>query len=322
MKNTLETRLGIFFALAFIAAIIIIEMLGGPEFFKRGYRLKARFNNVQELKVGDTVKMAGVQIGRVDDIDFGDGKVTVTMKINNRKAAIKTDSQATIKFLGLLGQNYIAISFGTATAPRAETELSTLEQPDLNSLMTKLDHVAAGVEHMTANMGGDNFSNLLGPFNDFFKESKTNLSATITNIQRISAQIAEGKGTVGKLVMEDSLYNSALTAVTNVNDTVSFIQGAANEAKNLIAGVREGQGTLGRLAKEDALYRETTNAVTQLREIFEKINHGQGTAGKLVNDEALLKNVKMTLQKLDKATEGLEDQGPLSVLSIFSSKLF
>jgi phospholipid/cholesterol/gamma-HCH transport system substrate-binding protein len=38
--------------------------------------------------------------------------------------------------------------------------------------------------------------------------------------------------------------------------------------------------------------------------------------GKLVNDESLLKNVKMSLQKLDKATEGLEDSGPMSVLGM------
>ena len=62
--------------------------------------------------------------------------------------------------------------------------------------------------------------------------------------------------------------------------------------------------------------------MANLREILEKVNKGQGTVGKLVNDQEFLKNAKMTLQKLDKATEGLEDQGPLSVLGIVVSKLF
>ena len=64
MKNTLETRLGIFFALALIAAFLIMEMIGSFDFFKRGIRVHARFNTVQELKEGDPVKMAGVQVGR------------------------------------------------------------------------------------------------------------------------------------------------------------------------------------------------------------------------------------------------------------------
>ena len=66
MKNSLETRLGLFFALAFITAVILFEMIGGLDFFKRGFYVRAQFNNVQELKKGDAVKMAGVEVGRVD----------------------------------------------------------------------------------------------------------------------------------------------------------------------------------------------------------------------------------------------------------------
>jgi len=59
MRNTLETRLGIFVALAVIAAVLILETVGGVDRFRRGYHLKADFRTVQELKVGDRVKMAG-----------------------------------------------------------------------------------------------------------------------------------------------------------------------------------------------------------------------------------------------------------------------
>ena len=62
--------------------------------------------------------------------------------------------------------------------------------------------------------------------------------------------------------------------------------------------------------------------MTNLKEIFQKINQGQGSVGKFVNDDSFYKNVKLSLQKLDKATEGLEDQGPLSVLGIAVNSLF
>ena len=55
---------------------------------------------------------------------------------------------------------------------------------------------------------------------------------------------------------------------------------------------------------------------------MEKINHGTATAAKLVNNQEFYKNAKLTLQKLDKATEGLEDQGPLSVVGIIAGGLF
>ena len=86
--------------------------------------------------------------------------------------------------------------------------------------------------------------------------------------------------------------------------------------------INSGQGTIGKLFKDETLYRDTTASMTNLREIFEKINKGQGSVGKLVNDEGLYKNAQLTLQKLDKATEGLEDQGPLTVMGIIVGNLF
>jgi len=76
------------------------------------------------------------------------------------------------------------------------------------------------------------------------------------------------------------------------------------------------------LVKDEALYTETTASMANLKEILQKINQGQGTVGKLVNDMEFYKNAKLTLQKVDKATEGLEDQGPLSVLGILAGSLF
>jgi phospholipid/cholesterol/gamma-HCH transport system substrate-binding protein len=86
--------------------------------------------------------------------------------------------------------------------------------------------------------------------------------------------------------------------------------------------VNAGQGTVGKLLKDETLYRETTESMTNLKEILQKVNQGKGSVGKLINDQEFYKNAKLTLQKLDQATEGLEDQGPLSVLGLAVSKLF
>jgi phospholipid/cholesterol/gamma-HCH transport system substrate-binding protein len=129
--------------------------------------------------------------------------------------------------------------------------------------------------------------------------------------------------------MDDALYNSAFATITNFQsasaDVKGFIgdaQGMIGQARKIIDNIEAGQGTLGKLTKDEALYKETTTAMTNLREILEKINKGQGSVGKLVNDDSFLKNAKLSLQKLDKATEGLEDQGPLSVLGIAINSLF
>src|SRR3981081_3470501 len=104
MKNSLETRLGFFAAIVVIAAVLILETLGSLESLKKGKHIHTFFKTAQELKEGDRVKMAGVEIGRVEKIQLDDSKVKVTMKLTD-KAMVKTDSTATVRFAGLMGQN-------------------------------------------------------------------------------------------------------------------------------------------------------------------------------------------------------------------------
>ena len=94
------------------------------------------------------------------------------------------------------------------------------------------------------------------------------------------------------------------------------------DARKIVDQVNSGQGTVGKLIKEDTLYRETTESMTNLKEILQKINQGKGTVGKIINDEEFYRNAKLTLQKLDQATEGLEDQGPLAILGLAVGKMF
>ncbi|KAF0169894.1 MAG: ABC transporter substrate-binding protein [Limisphaerales bacterium] len=377
MKNTsLETKLGMFVALVVVAAVVLLEMAGGTDFFKKGYRLHGLFNTAQELKVGDSVKMAGVPIGKVEKIGFEAGKVKVTMKVTEG-ADVKTDAKATIRFAGLMGQNFVSINLGTPTVPNLapDSVIQTVEQPDLSAMMQKLDNAAAGIENLTKSFSGDSIQNVLGPMTDFLKNNNPKLTALFGNLQTISDRIAKGEGSIGKLLSDESLYNETVGTMKALNKTATDAQGLLADAKGAVgdlkgtftdargfiaeakgslgdvklalgdarktlntatdtmttakqtltdvrADLQAGKGSLGKLLKDEALYNETTLAMTNLREIMQKINRGQGSVGKFVNDESLFKNAKMTLQKLDKATEGLEDQGPLSVLGIAVNSLF
>ena len=119
-----------------------------------------------------------------------------------------------------------------------------------------------------------------------------------------------------------SMVTTAMSTVGKLDSTIGDVKLLIGEAQKSVSNLNSGQGSLGLLMKDEALYRETTTAMSNLKEIMEKINRGQGSVGKLVNDESFFKNIKLTLQKVEKATEGLEDQGPLSVLGIVVNKLF
>ena len=323
MKNSLETRLGMFVGLIIIAAFFILFIVGGFEKFQNGTRVEALFKSAQELKLGDRVKMAGVEIGKVESISIVTNRVKVVMRLREN-VPVKTDSVARIQFAGLMGQNFVSLEFGSEKAPVATdgAQLITVEQPDLGAIMQKLDNVASGVENLTKSFTGDKIDSLFGPLIGFVQDNREPLTATIANVRATSAQIAAGQGTVGKLIFDDSLYNTALTTVSNLQTTSDEVKLAINEAKRIINDVNAGKGTLGMLVKDDSLYTETTASMLNLKEILQKVNQGQGTIGKLVNDMEFYKNAKLTLQKVDKATEGLEDQGPLSVLGILAGNLF
>ncbi len=377
MKNTsLETKLGMFVALVVVAALVLLEMAGGTDLFKKGYRLHGLFNTAQELKIGDPVKMAGVPIGKVEKIGFDQGKVKVTMKLD-QAAEVKTDAKATIRFAGLLGQNFISINLGTPAVPSLTPDsfIQTAEQPDLSAMMQKLDNAAAGIENITKTFSGDQLNNMLGPLTSIMKDNQTNISKFLSDLPRITGQINSGEGNLGKLLKDEALYTNTVATMQSLTRTVTDAQGLLSEAKGAIgdlkgtfadargfiteakgslgdvklalgdarktlvtatetmgtaksilsgmqADLQAGRGSLGKLLKDEALYNETTLAMSNLREIMQKINKGQGSVGRFVNDDSLFKNAKMTLQKLDKATEGLEDQGPLSILGIAVNSLF
>jgi phospholipid/cholesterol/gamma-HCH transport system substrate-binding protein len=188
--------------------------------------------------------------------------------------------------------------------------------------MQKLEGVATGIENLTKSFTGDKIDNLLGPFTEFLKANKDPLTQTFANLRDISGKINQGEGTVGLLINTNELYTSLLGSVTNLQETAGDIRATVNEARKAVDQINSGQGTVGKLLHDETLYRETTEGMTNLKEILQKINQGQGSVGKLVNDQEFYRNIKLTLQKMDKATEGLEDQGPLTVLGIMVNNLF
>jgi phospholipid/cholesterol/gamma-HCH transport system substrate-binding protein len=203
MKNTLETRLGLFVALVMLAAFFILAIIGGFEKFQRGLHLHAYFKSVQELKVGDRVKMAGVEVGKVEDIQITNSLVKVSMKLR-ANTPVKTDSVAAIKFAGLMGQSFVSLDFGSPDNNQLLEEgqyVNTVEQADISAIMQKLDNVASGIENLTKSFTGDKIDNLLGPITDFLAQNTGPLTDVIANVRKTSDQIAQGQGTVGRLVV-------------------------------------------------------------------------------------------------------------------------
>ena len=122
------------------------------------------------------------------------------------------------------------MDFGTPQrrSPKDDQYVATAEQADLSAMMQKIDNVASGVENLTKSFTGFKIDTLVGPLRDFITANKDPLTVTISNVQAlsfdISSQVSQGKGTLGKLIKDESLYNTALSTVSNLQDTATEIK--------------------------------------------------------------------------------------------------
>lgn len=111
---TVETGVGLFILVGLVCVAYLslnlgdVRVLGGAD-----YTVYAKFSNVSGLKKKAAVTMAGVEIGRVEDIRLQDGAAVVALRIT-KNVKLEEDAIASIKTMGIIGDKYIAISAGAS----------------------------------------------------------------------------------------------------------------------------------------------------------------------------------------------------------------
>jgi phospholipid/cholesterol/gamma-HCH transport system substrate-binding protein len=120
-SRTIDISTGLFVLLGFAAILFLVTQITNREFslHDESYRIKAAFGNIGGLKAGAPVSMAGVTIGRVEDIhyDMQSFKAVAILRIDGRYNQIPNDSDASIFTAGLLGGQYIELSPGGSEEP-------------------------------------------------------------------------------------------------------------------------------------------------------------------------------------------------------------
>jgi phospholipid/cholesterol/gamma-HCH transport system substrate-binding protein len=206
-------RLGAFIVgtLAILAAGVFI--VGSKEYlFQTTYQLKTQFDNVAGLAVGADVQVGGVHSGTVHSIDLphtpGD-KVTVVMDLDkSTQQIIKRDSVASIETEGVLGNQYVAISFGSAgQADVRDGQMIQSEPPlEMADLLKKTNSIL-----------------------DSSQQAIQNTTLATAHLNSVSAKIDSGQGTVGSLVNDKQLYNNLEQTTTTLHDTMLQAQAGVTD---------------------------------------------------------------------------------------------
>ena len=201
---TRVARLGAFIVatLAVLAAGVFI--IGSKEYlFSSTYHLKAQFENVAGLAEGADVQVGGVHSGTVIGIVLpkkpGE-KVTVVMDLaRSTHAIIKQDSVASIETEGVLGNQYVAISFGSAGQAdvRDGETIESVPPLELGELLAKTSAIL-----------------------DSSRQAILNTTLATAHLNSISAKIDSGQGTVGALVNDKQLYDNLEQTTATLHDTM------------------------------------------------------------------------------------------------------
>jgi phospholipid/cholesterol/gamma-HCH transport system substrate-binding protein len=349
MAVSLEKKVGFFFLIGIVILGIMLEAGEKWNPFERKVIYNTFLTSVTGLKVGDPVRLAGVDVGKILKIIIIDGKIRIEFDVKP-DTVIKTDTVASLRLTNLLGGQFLGLSFGSPEAARLPPG-GTVKGKDVASV----DAIVENVGELTKDAQGlitslnKNQQEVMGKISSMLDENRGNLQGALQNLNSISAKLDRGDGSLALLLNDRALYNNATEAAAsmrniagridrgegsigklvnddtfynNANSAVAIINDSMKDVREITGKVNRGEGTMGKLVNDEALYNELRDASKNIKEIVRKVNDGEGTLGKLVNEDKLYRDATATLKKTEKAMEGLGDSGPISVLGSIIGTLF
>ncbi len=240
-SRRMETMVGLFVLLGLaVISVLIFAIAEKQHLFERRLKVAVQFSRVSGLKVGSPVRLAGLEVGSVESLDFApDGRVQGILAIQARYAEqIRGDSIATISSVGVLGDKSVEISIGSkTTAPlRDGSEMQTKDPVDVAELIDQVTPMAVKV---------DDILTYLSKITAEFSMEDFQVSKTMAHARNIMQKVDDGTGALGKAVNDPALYDKTVRlaeVVTNaaqaLDQTMSRIDTASEEFPELIASTR------------------------------------------------------------------------------------
>jgi phospholipid/cholesterol/gamma-HCH transport system substrate-binding protein len=328
-----QLRVGIFVLAALaVLGFLVLNSSGDFNPFEKKLRLKARFVSADGLHPNAEVQLAGISIGKVEDVRFLppdsaseeriEAQFAVVEELDGKPITelVRTDSTAQLVASSVLGnEKIINITPGSAKgAAVSENHVLNSSTPVSinqltatgNDLLQQINKIAIPANEILnkANQGEGTLGRLVNDESLYRNLDATvaDTKLTMTKLQTTLEKVNRGGGTAGKLLNDPELYNS-------LNRTVSQLESISNDLK-------AGRGSAGKFISDDALYNETRAAVLDLRTSAAKINsiaddfklittdltEGRGSAGRFLKDEKLYEDARDTLARFNTTATRIE----------------
>jgi phospholipid/cholesterol/gamma-HCH transport system substrate-binding protein len=290
-----KIRLGLFVIIGLTLFVLAVYFIGDKQkMFGKTNHLKAVFNNVSGLQLGNNVRYSGINVGTVRGIEMiNDSTIKVDMLIEKTIFPhIRKNAIATIGSDGLVGNMIINIIPGkgmeASVAPGDEIQ-------SLNRIRT------------------DDLLNTLGVTNK-------NAALLTADLLKITQEINQGKGTVG-LLIKDSLLAKDLKETIHylkitgkeTSESVIKLNGLISslDNKNNVIGVLKDTAVANNIKKIvrnlDQSSTEINKVVTNLNTTIVNIKDGKGAINYLSNDPNLVRKIDSTMKNINDASFRLNE---------------
>lgn len=302
MRSTKESRatiVGIFIILGIAILIITVLTLGGQQkTFEKSVTVKAIFDDVQGLQKGNNVWFSGVKIGTIKKISFyQNAQVEVDINIEQKaQEYIRKNAKAKISSDGLIGNKIIVLYGGTPNVAAVESgDMLAVEK-------------AVGSDEIMSTLQVNN-RNLLDITND---------------LKQISRRLANGEGTAGKLLTDETLMNQLQSTMGTLRNAVANTERLTSSFSGYAAKLNTRGSLANSLVTDTTLYASLKSTAAQIEQVSQTANTMIGDlkntsaalntsltdkntpAGLLLNDAGAAADLKATLRNLNSGSRKLD----------------
>lgn len=300
---TIEILVGLFMFTVLIALGIFTIVLSRENLLQPSHQYEFVFPEVSGLREGDNVYLRGTSVGRVKQLELEDRYVRVYVTLD---VPLKLRSGYRIEVVNssMLGGKLLKISEGPDDAEPLGDNVTILGSPPVD-VIEQLGEAVAGIQRMidAVSAGRGTLGKLLNDDTMY-----NNMVAVSEDLKSISSRLADGKGTLGRLLSADDekLYDDTQATMANL--------------RTITQNLADGKGTLGKLVSgEDTAYGDLEATLAAARSIAESISSGEGTLGKLVRDAQLYDETTLLVEDVRAAVDDLREASPITS---FGSVLF
>jgi len=335
-----KIRVGVFVLVGLVAFLGMIYALGArARLFEPRFTIHADFTEVGGLVEGATVRLAGVQIGRVSGVHLPaepGGKVRVDMTIARRYGdRVRKDSVARIETQGLLGDRIVEITVGTTAAPgvKAHDLIASRDPFDITKVVSEgaqtVKSVSALADSLRQTAESLNQSHLIEQ-----AAATVGSARKITDqVGRIVNEVEHGKGWANALVYDEPValrrLNGLIVTTQSLLDRVQRGEGAAGvltseqstaSARRFVAAMDKLSRVVEQPSPEDgvlpallfdpkyrAMLDDAQVLAHNLRDVSDRLAGGRGTLGSLVKDEPGDAGIRQTSRDLQAAMANLRE---------------